>query len=89
MPKRVRRLWLEVKWKVPPGIPRELVIETLKQSVLNKSYDLPIGWQVIIAWRNKEKAKMKFGPWKAELTKSAASSDGFDKAVLSFLDRAQ
>ena len=89
MPKRIRRLWLEVKWKVPPGVPREIVIETLKQSVLNGTYNLPIGWQVIIAWKNKENANFKFGPWKRELAKSAQSSDGFDKAVLSFLDRAQ
>lgn len=89
MPKRVRRLWLEVRFKVPPGISREVVLSTLKLSILEKNYSLPIGWQVVIAWRNKENAPMKYGPWKGELVKSAASSDGFDKAVLAWLDRQQ
>lgn len=87
MPRRTRRLWLEIKYKVPVGISRDTVISVLKKSVENKTYDLPIGWNAIIAWRNKENAPMRYGLWKQELQKSAASSDGFDKAVLSWLNK--
>lgn len=86
MPKKKRRLWLEVKFKAP-GVSRDVVLQTLKDSIDRGDYKIPKNWQVIIAWRNKENAPMKFGEWKAELKKSRKSSSGFDTAVLDFLDR--
>ena len=81
-----RRLWLKVIFKVPEGISRATIKQILLQSVRSKTYALPTGWQVILQWRNKESAPMKSGPWRAELTASARSSEGFDIAVISYLE---
>jgi hypothetical protein len=81
-----RRLWLNVRFKVPPGTPREKVIETLLDSVQSGNYDLPDGWDVRILWRNRANAEMKSGPWKQELRASRRSSSGFDKAVVAYLE---
>jgi hypothetical protein len=86
MPKSKRRLWLGLEIiSVPQGTPRLLIIETLKESIRRGDYSLPRGWQIDIRWRNSPKARMKQGPWTEEMTKSAASSSGFDSAVLSYL----
>jgi len=86
--KKPRRLWLGIEVvSVPPQTPRVLIIEALKESINRGDYSLPRGWQINIRWRNKENARMKVGPWTEELTKSAASSDGFDATVLDYLDR--
>ena len=86
MPKKKRRLWLEVRFKAP-GVHRDVVLQTLKDSIDSGTYKIPKNWQVIIAWRNKENAPMKYGTWTQELKKSRKSSSGFDIAVLDFLDR--
>ena len=81
-----RRLWIKVLFKVPLGVSRATVKETLLRSVASRTYELPVGWQVILQWRNKESAPMKSGPWRRELTASARSSEGFDIAVTNYLE---
>lgn len=83
--KKPRRLWLNVKAKSVPGVSREEFKAVLVQSIERGDYVLPSGWQVVLEWRNKESAKMKAGYWTDELLDSSVSSDGFDKAVLSWL----
>ncbi len=81
-----RRLWLKVLFKVPAGISKNKVKDTLLRSIESGKYELPSGWLVILQWRNKENSPMKSGPWRRELTASARSSDGFSKAVISYLE---
>jgi hypothetical protein len=87
MPKRSRRLWLNVKWKIRHDPSRETVLRHLVESIESGSYDLPKTYKVAIGWRNNESALMKWGAWKTVLEDSAASSPGFDSAMLDYLAR--
>lgn len=81
-----RRLWLNVVVGMVP-VGRNQFVSTLINSIEEGTYELPPGWRVRLEWRNKEDKPMRGGEWKAELTKSRKSSDGFDKAVLAYLRR--
>jgi len=84
---RPRKLWLGIEvLSVPRGTPRALLIDVLRESIRRGDHTLPDGWQIEIRWRNRENAKMRTGPWQEELDKSARSSDGFDEAVLMYLE---
>jgi len=86
MPKRKpRRLWLKLKFDAP-GASDELVIMTLLQSIRNGSYEYPHEWRVAIGWSNKENGPLKWGEWTKEMNASAESSEGWDFAVMSYLE---
>ena len=90
MSKRRRRLWLRVLFRVPPGVSKQEVLETLKRAIENGTYQYPSDWKVVIQWRNKENEPMREGPFTAEMTRSkrgARGGTGFDKAVLAYLER--
>lgn len=87
MPKKKRRLWLRVLFRVPAGVTRETVLQTLIDSIIDGTYAYPADWKVVIQWRNQENAPMKEGPFTAEMLRSKRSSAGFDKAVLAYLER--
>jgi hypothetical protein len=84
--KKKRRLWLNVLFKVPPGVSREKVLDTLIDSIDRGDYVYPKTWKVAISWRNKESAPMKTGEFTKEMNASRSSSDGWDSAVLSYLE---
>jgi hypothetical protein len=86
MKNKTRRLWLNVKAE-NVTVSKQEFVRALLESIKDGSYELPAGWNVTLEWRNKEDAPMKSGPWAQELEKSAASSDGFDKAVTDWLKR--
>jgi hypothetical protein len=81
-----RRLWLNVKYKVPPGTSKKKVLDTLIESIDNGTYTYPKTWKVVLEWRNKESAPMKAGEFQKEMLASQSSSDGWDSAVLSYLE---
>jgi hypothetical protein len=84
---RKRRLWVGIEVvQVPKGTPRGLILDVLKESINSKKYDLPKGWHINLRWRNSENRPMKTGEWSHELTESAESSDGFNFAVLAYLE---
>lgn len=91
MPKvRIRRLWLNVRWddeSVPASYSRKDIVRTLIKSIERGDYRLPRGWRVVIEWKNKADAPMRRGEWRSEMQRSGESSDGFDKAVLSYLEQ--
>ena len=88
MPKKTRRLWLGLEVvSIPPKTPRVLLVDVLRESIRRGDYTLPPGYEINLRWRNSEKARMKVGQWQDELEKSAGSSDGFDLAVLDYLDK--
>lgn len=80
-----RRLWLNVKAKIPTGVSREDFIRTLMRSIDRTDYTLPSGWKVLLEWRNKESASMRSGPWTEEMLDSSISSEGWDRAVMAWL----
>ena len=80
-----RRLWLNVKAKIPKGVSREDFILVLMESIDQGDYVLPTGWKVLLEWRNKESASMRSGPWTEEMLDSSVSSEGWDRAVTSWL----
>lgn len=86
MKNKPRRLWLNVKAS-GVKVPVKQFIRTLRESIENETYKLPKGWNVWIEWRNREGVKPKAGEWKEELEESAEESDGFNKAVLDWLER--
>lgn len=87
---RNRRLWLKVLWSVPDkSISRQRIIDTLISSIRRGDYEYPSSWRVAIQWRNKANAPMRTGEWTTELDASSQSSNGFDKAVLAYLEQAQ
>lgn len=87
MPKRRRRLWIGLEVvSVPKGVTRGLLLDVLKESIRTGKYTLPDGWAVNLRWRNSERAQMKSGNWTDELTASADSSEGFNMAVLDYLE---
>jgi hypothetical protein len=71
---------------IPKNVTQEKIVRTLIRSIHRGDYKLPRGWRVVLEWRNKADAGMKRGEWQSELEASAESSDGFDKAVLSYLE---
>jgi hypothetical protein len=81
-----RRLWLNVKAEGVTVSKQEFIL-ALQESIRDGSYELPRGWKVTLEWKNKERAKMRSGPWTREIRKSAESSDGFDRAVTNWLKR--
>lgn len=86
--RKTRRLWLNIR---ASGVPREVGVrgfwETLRRAVADKSYSVPDDWNVELDWKNKEGANMRSGDFGTELTASAKSSSGFDKAVIDYIDR--
>lgn len=84
--KKPRRLWLNIKASNVSVSTSEFV-RTLLASIEEGDYKLPRGWKVTLEWRNKEDAPMRSGPWTQEMSASAQSSDGFDKAVTDWLRR--
>jgi hypothetical protein len=84
---RVRRLWLNVRYKVPSDVSEERIIRTMIRSIKRKDYRLPKGWRAVIEWRNSKNAPMRRGEWQAELKASAESSSGFEFAVIEYLER--
>jgi hypothetical protein len=89
MPRRnkTRRLWIGLEIvEVPKGTPRGLILDVLRESIRSGKLDLPNGWKINLRWRNSEQAKMKIGTWQDELEASADSSEGFNMAVLDYLD---
>jgi hypothetical protein len=87
MPKKKRRLWLEVTAK-GVTVPREQYIQTLIESVEGgKPYKLPSEWVVTLKWSNEEGAELKEGIWSKVLKDSAKVSPGFDLAVAAWLKR--
>lgn len=83
---RVRKLWLRVRYDIPKDVTEQRIIRTLIRSIERGDYRLPRGWHVVIEWRNKFDSPMRRGEWRAELEASAESSDGFDKAVINYLE---
>lgn len=87
---RSRKLWLRVLFSVPDkNIPRQRIIDTLISSIRRGNYEYPAGWRVAIQWRNKANAPMRTGEFTEEMNASAQSSEGFDKAVLAYLEQAR
>lgn len=87
---RVRKLWINVRFKAPPSATKREVIETFLASVRRGhrtgDYSLPRGFEGLLEWRNKPNAEMKRGPWETEMENSAESSEGFDFAVIKYLE---
>ena len=86
MPKKTRRLWLNIKASNVTVSKHEFVL-ALIESIKDGTYQLPKGWNVQLEWRNKEAAAMRSGPWSEEMANSHESSDGFDLAVTDWLKR--
>lgn len=84
--KKIRKLWLNIK-ATGVTVGKQEFVTALMESIKDETYILPKGWKVILEWRNKEKSPMRSGPWTKEMSKSAQSSDGFDKAVTSWLKK--
>ena len=83
-----RRLWLGIEVvSIPKGTSRGLLLDVLKESIRSRKYTLPTGWKINLRWKNSERAQMKIGQWQNELMDSAESSDGFNYAVLDYLER--
>jgi len=82
---KTRRLWLNIKFKIPAGVSRETVLRTLIDSVKRGEYTYPEEWKVALGWKNSLFAGMKWGEFTAEMKQSAKSSKGFDLAVLNYL----
>lgn len=88
MPKKTRRLWLNVTVENVISVSRRKFIETLIESIEREDYMLPKSWQVTLHWgNNPAKGADRSGPWTQEMRKSASSGDGFDKAVIAWLER--
>lgn len=85
--KRSRRLWLQIKFKVPKGVSPQRVAKTLLESVERGDYEYPESWSVAISWRNKLFAKMKTDEFTNAMEESADSSYGWDFAVIDYLER--
>jgi hypothetical protein len=87
---RVRKLWLNVRYQAPPRYSHNDIIEELIRSVRrghrSGDYSLPRGWRAVLEWRNKPNVEMRRGPWAKELSESAESSEGFDFAVIKYLE---
>lgn len=83
---RTRRLWLRVRYDIPKSVSEQRIIRTLIRSIERGDYKIPKGWRVVIEWRNSADAEMRRGEWRAELKASAHSSNGFDKAVTTYLE---
>lgn len=84
---RTRRLWLDVRFRhIPENVSETRIIRTLIRSIERGDYRLPRSWEVVVRWKNKEMAEYRQGRWADELTASAKSSDGFDKAMLNYLN---
>lgn len=87
MPRRKsRRLWLQIKFKVPAGVSPKKIARTLLDSIERGDYKYPKSWSVAIAWKNSRFAEMKIGEFTAEMNASAESSRGWDAAVISYLE---
>ena len=81
---KTRRLWLNVK-QSGAKVKRNAFIKRLIRSIEDGTYRLPDKWRVTLLLRNRESAEMNEGDWQKEMEKSAASSEGWDLAVLSYL----
>lgn len=83
---RTRKLWLKVFFDVPENVPRKKIIDTLIRSIHRGDYRYPRSWTVVVEWRNSATAEMRKGEWTSEMTASAQSSNGFDKAMIHYLE---
>jgi hypothetical protein len=82
-----RRLWLQVKFKVPKGVSQEEILRTLIASIRRGDYEYPKSWHVIIRWKNKLFDDFKAQEFTEAMEDSAESSRGWDSAVTSYLER--
>lgn len=83
-----RDVWFNIHiTRIPKGLAWEEIKGRLKDSIRNQegNYALPRGWDVQVGWKNKEEADMKWGEWSQELALSAASSSGFEKALIGYI----
>lgn len=62
---------------------RELIRELIRSVEGGDPYSLPDGWSAQISWSNG--GPMKTDEWSNALSESAASSEGFDLAVIGHL----
>ena len=86
MPKnKPRRLWLKIKYSAP-GASKKQVMKRLIQSIRQGDYDYPDNWRVAIGWSNKQDGALKWGEWTREMIQSAQSSEGWDIAVMQYLE---
>lgn len=82
-----RRLWLQMKFKVPKGVSPRKVARTLLESIERGDYEYPQSWHVVIRWKNKLFAKFKADEFTNAMEESADSSYGWDFAVSDYLER--
>jgi hypothetical protein len=84
MPKnRPRYLRLSLRSDTP-GASEKTVLDTLMAAIQRGDYEYPKEWRVAIGWSNKPEADLRWGEFTAEMRKSAASSPGWDIAVLNY-----
>jgi hypothetical protein len=83
--RKTRRLWLKVKFDAP-GVTRADVKKALIESIQRGDYEYRSTWRVALGWSNKENGALKWGEWTKEMTASAQSSEGFEYAVLQYLE---
>jgi hypothetical protein len=88
--RKPRKLWLEIRWHPStPGTKEtriNVLINAIQYGHRTGDYRLPRGYKVALGWRNKEFAAMKWGEFSREMEKSAQSSEGWDFAVLAYLE---
>jgi hypothetical protein len=82
--KRHRRLWIGIRANIKHKPKPETVLARLKQSITDGTYELPKSYKVVVRWRNAN-TDWKEGEWHTVMTESAASSTGFDSAMLGWL----
>lgn len=91
MPKKYRRLWLQVRFKTP-GASRMQVLQELINSIIRRDYDYRRNhpnWRVALLWTNRQPVNAddyKKGEFRQEMERSAESSMGFEVAVRAYLE---
>lgn len=85
--KKTRRLWLQVKFKVPDNVSPRTVARKLIESVRSGDYEYPESWHVVIRWKNSLFGKFKVDEFTEAMEESAQSSRGWDSAVIAYLQR--
>lgn len=71
---------------ITPGVSKDVLLDTLLQSIQKGNYEYPSTWQVGIGWSNSQFAPLKWGEFTREMLASAKSSPGFDLAVSDYLE---
>ena len=85
--KKGRQLWTKIRARIPGGIDRAAFWGTLRASINRGDYELPDDWDVTIQWRNRDDAPMRSADFSIAMQESAESSRGWDKAILSYVNR--